>query len=305
MTITQTRNGTIEWRASGAVRGLLAAWALGAGMAIGAEPARFGLIEWVSGPVDIVNAHGQSRPARASEPVVSGETVQTGRGGELHLRTEDSAFVAIRQNSQVRIDSYLASGKEGDHVAMSLLHGALRSVTGWIGRKNPAGYRLRTPTATIGIRGTDHETHYVPPHAGTDPNLPAAGTYDKVNSGGTTLRNAGGEIAIGPNQSAHAPHDGRTQPRLLERAPAIFRPGMNDARIDMRKAELAREVEARLQERGRDPKDLKELKELKDSKDGREAGEAKDAAREAKDRAGRDEGTRKAPDRVRRKSGDR
>jgi hypothetical protein len=279
-----------------------------AGALWAATPVRFGIIEWATGPAEIINANGQARPARASEPVLSGETVQTGPGGELHVRTEDSAFVAFRQNTQVRIDSYLATGGAEDNFAVSLLRGAMRSVTGWLGRKNPAAYRVRTPTATVGIRGTDHETHYVPPHPGTDANLPAPGTYDKVNSGGTTLRNMGGQIDIGPNQSAHAPNDGRTAPRVLDRAPNIFRPGMNDSRIEMRKMELAREIEARLQERPGSPKDLKELKELKDAKDAKDGNEAKDVrdAKDAKEAKGADkDDARKAAERKRRKPGER
>lgn len=283
-----------------AMRGLAALAALCmAGALWAATPARFGIIEWTTGPAEILNANGQSRPARATEPVLSGETVQTGPGGELYVRTEDSAFIAFRQNTQVRIDSYLATGGTEDNFAVSLLRGAMRSVTGWLGRKNPAAYRVRTPTATVGIRGTDHETHYVPPHPGTDANLPAPGTYDKVNSGGTTLRNMGGHVDVGPNQSAHAPNDGRIAPRVLDRTPNIFRPGMNDSRIEVRKMELAREIEARLQERPGGPKDLKELKELKDAKDGNEAKDARDAKGLDKD------DVRKAADRKRRKPGER
>lgn len=279
-----------------------AALLLMADLAWAEGPARFGIIEWSTGPAEIINANGQSRLARATEPVLSGETVLTGPAGELHVRTEDSAFIAFRQNTQVRIDSYLAKGGSDDNFAVTLLRGAMRSITGWLGRKSPNNYRVRTPTATIGIRGTDHETHYVPPHPGTDASLPAPGTYDKVNTGGTILRNMGGELAIGPNQSAHAPNDGRTSPRLLDRAPSIYRSGMNDSRIETRKMELAREIEARLQDRPGSAKDLKDLKELKEAKEG---GETKDA-RDAKDSKGLDkDDVRKAADRKRRKPGDR
>ncbi len=260
---------------------MLACAALMTPAAFAAEPAKFAVIEWVQGSVDILNANGQARPARLSEGVLAGETVVTGKDGELHVRTEDAGFVAFRSNTQVRIDSYLAKGGKDDNMALSLVKGALRSITGWLGRQNSANYSVRTPTATVGIRGTDHETHYVPPPAPNDP--PSAtppGTYDKVVSGATVIQNTGGQVMIAAGQTGHAPHDARSTPRVLDRAPGIYRPGNNDARIDMRKKELAREVESRIQERvneikdaakdlkdGKDERDLKDLKELKDAKD--------------------------------------
>ncbi len=278
------------------IAALLSAVAIAATGAIAAEPVKFAMIEWVAGPVEVVNARGQSRPAWVSEAVLSGETIQTGPGGEMHVRTEDAGFIAFRPNSQVRIDSYMAAGGKEDNLALSLLRGALRSVTGWIGKTNSPRYSVRTPTATIGIRGTDHETHYVPPHAGTDPNLPPPGTYDKVNAGSTVLQNAGGQVVIGTNQSAHAPHDAKAAPRLLDRAPSIYKPGANDGRVEARKTELAREIESRLQER---------LKDLHDAKDGKDLKDVKDQLKERADKADPGEVRRKTTEKRQRRPGDK
>lgn len=261
---------------------LLCAWI--APSALAADPVRFAKIEIAEGSVSIVDAKGQSRAARVGEAIYAGETVKTARGAELQARTEDSGLVVFRPDSEVRIDAYLADGRKDDTMAMSLLRGALRSVTGWIARANNASYRLRTPVATVGVRGTDHETHYVPPPAAgeTAPGTPA-GVYDKVYSGATVLENAAGKLIVNAGQTAHAAHDARNAPRVVDRTPAIFRRGNNEERIDARKMELAREIETRMRERLPEGKELpdadklKDLKELKESKDATSAKDTVDA----------------------------
>jgi hypothetical protein len=50
--------------------------------------------------------------------------------------------------------AYEGVAATAQRVAMSLLKGGLRTVTGQIGKINNNGYKLTTATATIGIRGT-------------------------------------------------------------------------------------------------------------------------------------------------------
>jgi len=74
-----------------------------------------------------------------------------------------------------------------------------------IGRRNKSNYLVNTPTAKIGIRGTDHEPYYVPSPAPGE-TLPAPpGTYNKVNVGETVIRTPGGTVVVGANQIGFAP----------------------------------------------------------------------------------------------------
>ena len=236
-----------------------------AAFAQAAEPPRFARVEWVEGTVTILDAKGGSRAAKVGGDILPGETIRSAKGSEMHVRTEDAGFIAFRQESEVRIDAYLATGSKDDQIALALLKGALRSITGWLARSDPARYRIRTPTATVGVRGTDHEPAYVPPvdTGGAAPPVPP-GTYDKVNAGSTVITNAAGSVSIAANQTGHAAHDGKLAPRLLDRTPPIFRPGNNESRIEARKMELAREIETRLRERAQDGKDLPDADKLKD-----------------------------------------
>jgi hypothetical protein len=88
-------------------------------------------------------------------------------------------------------------------------------------------YRIDTPTATIGVRGTDHEPLVIPP--GSADGEP--GTYDRVHAGETSLRTQRGEVRVRPAQAGFTPHGGGL-PRMLERVPGRYRPGRQDHRFE-------------------------------------------------------------------------
>ena len=207
-------------------------------------------VEFVKGTVSIVDAKGQARMPQVNDKIFAGETILTGRDGELHARTDDHGYVAFRANTRMKIDSYLAEGDKDDNVVMSLLYGSLRSITGWIGKHNADKYAIRTPTATIGIRGTDHEPHVIlPPGPGEGPPAAPPGTYEKVHSGATVIKNEGGQTVVNANHVAFAPHDGKAPPRALDRAPDIYKPTANEGRIENRGKELVKEMEEKRQAR--------------------------------------------------------
>jgi hypothetical protein len=105
----------------------------------------------------------------------------------------------MQPRTEFRIDEYQFAGKAdgSERGFFSLLKGGFRSITGIIGRANKDSYGIRTPAATIGIRGTDHETVHL---AAALPNLPE-GSYNKVNTGATVVNC----IPVGVNLVAYAP----------------------------------------------------------------------------------------------------
>jgi hypothetical protein len=201
-----------------------------------------GDVAFVTGETSAVSAKGESRALKQGDRVEPGETLVTGRRGEIHLIMDDRALLALRPNTRLVIDDYIARGTGEDRARLNLVAGFLRSVTGWIGNIAPANYRVRTATATIGIRGTDHEVGVV----GEGPD---AGTYDKVNDGATRLTNPAGEVEIAAGRAAFVAQDRPAPPRLLERIPTIFKPTENEGRIDASKKALAEDMERRLRAR--------------------------------------------------------
>ena len=124
-----------------------------------------------SGDVRIVDAgsdatspatNGQTTPSGRSAR--TGQMVVTGSHGRAQIRFRDGALISLQPESRFRIDQY-AYGETKQRGFYSLLEGTLRAISGAIGKKNPDDFRLDTPTATIGIRGTEflvQEIHCAP-----------------------------------------------------------------------------------------------------------------------------------------------
>ncbi|ADE12271.1 hypothetical protein Slit_2043 [Sideroxydans lithotrophicus ES-1] len=177
----------------------------------------FGTVDALSGKAYIADQSGKTTVVSVGLKIFEGQTINSGSEGEVHLVTEDGGIIAIRPNSVFRVDEYKAEGDSSDKIFMSLLKGSIRSITGWIGKFNTSAYRLTTPTATIGIRGTDHETTVIDKGDGDEP-----GTYDNVNEGATVLRTAQGEAEVTPGKYAFAPKGRVIAPFFLARRPHFF-----------------------------------------------------------------------------------
>lgn len=206
-----------------------------------------GLVEVVEGTVTVISTKGDSRAPKKGDAVNEGDTLITGRNGELHVRLDDNGLIALRANTRLKIESYRAQGDNEDKAFFSLLKGTFRSVTGWIGKYNANNYGIKTPTATIGVRGTDHEPLVVTdPEPGEVITVPP-GTYDKVNTGITVLGNKFGTTLVNPNQVAFAPKAAAPQP--LAQIPDVFKPTKNETAIDKTKEVLIKGLDLRLKQR--------------------------------------------------------
>lgn len=96
-------------------------------------------------------------------PVLEQDEVHVGSGSRAQLRMIDSALISLKENSVLQIKKYrYQPGGQGNSALLELLSGGLRTITGAIGKDNKKAYELRTPLATIGIRGTDYEVQIVP-----------------------------------------------------------------------------------------------------------------------------------------------
>lgn len=193
----------------------------------------FGHAEAVTGSVKLKDAAGKVLPLAQNASIFEGQDIITGADGEVEIATEDSGLIALRANTQFHVDAYQANGESGDKIFMRLITGSMRSITGWIGKHDHAAYRLTTPTATIGIRGTDHETTVIDEDGDDE-----AGTYDTVNEGGTTLTTPQGVTDVEPGKHAFAAKRAGFAPRLLADRPKFWakRQWKLEARINARKA---------------------------------------------------------------------
>jgi len=135
-------------------------------------------------------------------PIESGDLIKLGEPGNLQVRFNDEAIVALRSNSQLRVDNYVYAQKpESDTVLLSLLKGGMRTITGVIGRVSRSNYAVNTPTSTIGIRGT----HYTLMQCDNDCRNPdgstaSNGTFGGVTDGRIAVTNDAGEREFGRDE---------------------------------------------------------------------------------------------------------
>lgn len=130
---------------------------LASGMALGAD-SHAALILVSTGKVQAVDAAGKTRALGRRAPVFVGDTVVTGEQSIAQIKFTDGSLVAMKADSQLRIERY--STREGggaDAFGVSVLKGGFRSLTGAIGKRSPEEYKVGARVATIGIRGTDYE----------------------------------------------------------------------------------------------------------------------------------------------------
>ena len=193
-----------------------------------------GKVELVEGDVRFFDRAMTMRRPVTEDSIFEGESIATGANGEVHLRMEDGGFIAVRPRTKMRVAKFRAQGDEADALNIGLLEGSFRSITGWIAKFGRNNYQVRTPTVTIGVRGTDHEPFHIP--AGSP--LGEPGTYDKVNQGGTYLQTAQGRVDVAPGRAGFAGLRRTDRPRVLESIPAHFRPTRHEERVTRRYQEI-------------------------------------------------------------------
>lgn len=164
-----------------------------------ASPARaepVGKVLAVSGTVQAQAAAGTQRVLGHDAVLERGDTLITGADGNLQVRFVDGALLMVRPNSRLRIDDYRAESNNL-HSVMSLIAGGIRTLTGRIGKIRRDAYLMNTPTASIGVRGTDYELRLC---QGDCPPGNADGLYLGVAEGGIEARNQAGTFALQAKQ---------------------------------------------------------------------------------------------------------
>ncbi|OYD48686.1 FecR family protein [Acidovorax kalamii] len=127
--------------------GMVAAWPL-TGLAAA------GLVQFTAGDVQLRRGDSLSRLAKGAE-LDGGDVVLTGTEGRAQIRFSDGGLVALYPDSQFTVTRYAdGAGTGEDHFVVNLLRGGMRALTGLIGKRNPSSYKVITPTAVVGIRGS-------------------------------------------------------------------------------------------------------------------------------------------------------
>lgn len=150
-------NRSRQWRGArqgGAALALAALLALAQSAA--AESA--GQVEFARG-VGYAQTPGQApRILGKGLEFTQGDTLSTSGGASAIIRMRDGTRMTLRPGTDMVIESYRFKEDASDNnMFLQLFAGGLRAITGLISKNAPDAARVRTKTATIGIRGTDFD----------------------------------------------------------------------------------------------------------------------------------------------------
>jgi hypothetical protein len=97
-------------------------------------------------------------PSRLQLPIAKMDKVQTGNG-RVEITFLDDSTVKVTENSRLVVDDFVYSGNPStSKMVLKFASGTARFATGKSGKINKGNINLRTPTATIAVRGTDFAT---------------------------------------------------------------------------------------------------------------------------------------------------
>lgn len=121
---------------------------LGLQTAIAAENVGTALL--VKGPVVAQQqAGGTPKTLLAGDDIMQGDVLRTEVNSYVVVGFNDGAKISVRPNTTFSVDAYTSSS-----TAFDMAKGGIRFLTGKFTKDMPDGFRLQTPLATLGVRGT-------------------------------------------------------------------------------------------------------------------------------------------------------
>ncbi|MES3006538.1 MAG: FecR family protein [Pseudomonadota bacterium] len=116
-----------------------------------------GTVGLVLGKAYLESADNSRERIRAGTRISVSDRIVTEANGHVHIQFDDEAMVSVRPDSLLEIEryDYNAASPEQSSIKLNLVEGVTRSISGNGARAARERFRLNTPIAAIGVRGTD------------------------------------------------------------------------------------------------------------------------------------------------------
>ena len=122
-----------------------------------------GIAQFIAGDVNVRGADGKIDALLKGRDIESGQAIVTGVNGRAQVKFTDGGLISLQPNTEFKIANYVDKADPNeDRFLVDLLRGSMRAITGLIGKRNRANYKVTTTTATIGIRGSGFSAGYNP-----------------------------------------------------------------------------------------------------------------------------------------------
>jgi len=123
--------------------------------AAGVHAADIGQIKVAKGSVTIERA-GRSLSGAVGTRVQTADVVRTGNDGSVGITMTDNSLLSAGPNSVLALDRYeFDSTTNEGRFDTSLRSGTLAVVSGRLARQSPNAMTVHTPSAVLGVRGTE------------------------------------------------------------------------------------------------------------------------------------------------------
>ncbi|MFC7410180.1 FecR family protein [Hydrogenophaga atypica] len=132
----------------------LLAWGAHAQNRAPATVGAIGFVKTAKGE-SFVDSGGQAVRAAEGTPLKVGDVVRTGADGAVGLTLKDNTVMSFGPSTRFTLEEYLFAPAKGDlKLGGRLTSGSLHYVSGLIAKARPEAVAVKTPTGTIGVRGT-------------------------------------------------------------------------------------------------------------------------------------------------------
>lgn len=118
--------------------------------------ASIGTITSIEGSAKILR-EGSQLTASIGTKIEKQDILSTEKDSSLKIILVDNTIVTIGKESTLNIEEYVfdEANKEESQTELNFVKGAFHTITGQIGKINPSKFKLKTKSASIGIRGTE------------------------------------------------------------------------------------------------------------------------------------------------------
>jgi len=133
-------------------------WVLGLGWAAlnaGAQPASMGTVKTATGQVEVWRG-SERLTAEAGLSLQVQDVVKTGTNSTAGLTLRDNTVLSVGANSVLHLDKFKfdPQSQQGE-IQTTLKRGSLASISGTIAKVSPESVAFKTPSMTLGVRGTE------------------------------------------------------------------------------------------------------------------------------------------------------
>lgn len=233
-------------------------------------------IAFIQGQLISRGAKGENRELKTGDPVYEGDTLATNTNSFAVLLFSDNSRISLQPETLFRVERFRfkleKAQPEEESAILHLVKGGLRAITGLMGKSSPRNYLVKTPVATIGIRGTGFDlqcqgkcidrfynshsidrnetflegmTGWLIPSAYAQTAPDGSGLFAHVWSGSIEFQLENRTLLLSENQTAFLPNH-QTQPQLLPELPPILKnsPAPRPDKVDIQSDALLQNTQA-------------------------------------------------------------